>query len=93
LPRPEPQLPCARVAFWLPKLPLPAVQLELPLDEPPPPAGVEPFVASVFALSAPAGLEAEVFCALAACRLKAKATVNTAMKNAFLRFAQYIADS
>ncbi len=72
------------------KLPFPAVQLELPLDEPPPPAGVEPVVALVFALFAPNGPEAEAFCAGAACRLRAKATANTAMENAFLRFAQYI---
>jgi hypothetical protein len=44
----------------------------------------------VFALLAPVGLEAEAFCASAACRLRAKATANTAMENALLRFAQYI---
>jgi hypothetical protein len=87
--RPAPQV-AVDSAFLVPKLSPPAIQLELPLDVPPPPAGVEPVVAFVFALFASVGLEAEVFCARAASRKRAKATANAAMENAFLRFAQCI---
>jgi hypothetical protein len=59
----------------LPKLPCPAIQLELPLDAPSTPAGVVSVVALVFALFAPVGLEADVSCAPTACRLRAKAAV------------------